>query len=114
MHFISQERYNPQSGNHDKYYRIKESFRDAFGRVHSHVLLNVGFIQGLQPIQIRDIGAGLTFMAANRGCNTLFEDCFPDYDTIVKEHIKKYWDMILEKGTLDVVKKNLSESKHCK
>ena len=33
MHFMSQPRYNPRTQHDDRYYRIKESFRDLTGRV---------------------------------------------------------------------------------
>jgi hypothetical protein len=57
MHFISELRYNPKTGCDEKYYRIKETFRDHMGRVHSRILLNVGYLlAGLRPEDIRDIG----------------------------------------------------------
>jgi len=55
MNFTSQMRHNPDTGEDEKYYRLKESYRDAMGRSCSRTLLNVGFIHGLKPEEIRDI-----------------------------------------------------------
>lgn len=44
MHFMSQPRYNPRTQHDDRYYRIKDSFRDLTGRIRSRIMLNVGFI----------------------------------------------------------------------
>ena len=49
MNFTSQMRYNPESGEYEKYYRLKESYRNASGRACTRILLNVGFIHGLKP-----------------------------------------------------------------
>ena len=62
MNFTSQMRHNPDTGEDEKYYRLKESYRDAMGRSCSRTLLNVGFIHGLKPEEIRDISRGLTCM----------------------------------------------------
>ena len=55
MNFTSQMRYNPESGEYEKYYRLKESYRNASGRACTRILLKVGFIHGLKPEEIRDI-----------------------------------------------------------
>ena len=61
-------RYNPSIGADDFYYRIKESVRDLTGRVHSYVLLNVGFMTPrLKPGQIRDIATCLNWLSEHRG-----------------------------------------------
>ena len=61
MNFTSQMRYNSETGEYEKYYRLKESYRNASGRACTHILLNVGFIHGLRPEEIRDISCGLTY-----------------------------------------------------
>ena len=50
MNFTSQMRYNPETGEHKKYYRLKEFYRDASGRACTRILLSVGFIHGLKAI----------------------------------------------------------------
>ena len=66
MNFTSQMRYNPETGEYEKYYRLKESYRNASGRACTRILLNVGFIHGLRPEEIRDISCGLTYKAPGR------------------------------------------------
>lgn len=60
MNFTSQIRHNPETGKDEKYYRLKESYRNASGNACTRILLNVGFIHGLKPEDIRDISKGLT------------------------------------------------------
>ena len=40
MNFTSQMRYNPETGEYEKYYRLKESYRNASGRACTRILLN--------------------------------------------------------------------------
>ena len=49
MHFMSQPRYNPRTQHDDRYYRIKESFRDLTGRVRSRIMLNVLKTEDIHP-----------------------------------------------------------------
>jgi len=89
MHFISQIRFNPQTGYDEKYYRIKETFRDCAGKVRSRILLNVGFLRGLRPEDIRDIGKGLNYLSLHRkekGNETdLFGNVFACYSEAVRQ-----------------------------
>ena len=43
MHVNVQLRTNPQTGDRVPYYRLKESYRDVRGNVHSLIVLNNGF-----------------------------------------------------------------------
>ena len=110
MHFISQIRYNPAAACEQKYYRIKETFRDRTGKVRTRILLNVGFLTGFRPEDIRDIGKGLTFLSENRHQMPIFDDVFVCYCDSVREHIAKFWAMMVEQGTVDTVQKVLEES----
>lgn len=110
MHFISQLRYNPNTGRDEKYYRIKETFRDQLGRVRSRILLNVGFLSGLRPEDIRDIGFGLTYMSEHRGEQNLFGNPLSHYSAIVREHMDKYWNEMIESGAVDTVARVLRET----
>ena len=68
MHFISEIRHNSETHLDERYYRIKESFRDLTGRVRSRILLNVGFLSpDPSPEDIRDVGRCLNWMQSNRG-----------------------------------------------
>lgn len=110
MHFISQIRYNSATSGEQKYYRIKETFRDKVGKVRSRILLNVGFVSGLSPEDIRDIGKGLTYMSEHRAEYPLFEDAFSRYSQTVREHIDKYWAMMIEQGSVDIVQQVIEDS----
>ena len=68
MHFISEIRYNPRTQCDERYYRIKESFRNQTGRSRSRVLLQVGFITpDPSPEDIRDVGRCLNWMRGHQG-----------------------------------------------
>ncbi|MGL5979471.1 MAG: IS1634 family transposase, partial [Phocaeicola sp.] len=110
MHFISQIRYNPATSSDQKYYRIKETFRDRVGKVRSRILLNVGFLSGLRPEDIRDIGKGLTYLSEHRDEYPLFENTFARYSQPVRDHIGKYWGMMIEQGTVDIVRQVIEDS----
>ena len=110
MHFFSEIRYNPGTGCDQKYYRIKETFRDRVGKVRSRILLNVGFLSGLRPEDIRDIGKGLTWISEHRDQPTIFGDAFARYPETVRDHIGKYWAMMVEQGSVDIVQKVIDDS----
>ena len=110
MHFISEIRYSPLTGSDQKYYRIKETFRDRLGKVRSRILLNVGFLSGLRPEDIRDIAKGLTYLNEHRDCETLFGDASARYSETVRAFIDKYWAMMVEQGSVDIVRQVMEES----
>ena len=110
MHFISEIRYNPGTGCEQKYYRIKETFRDRVGKVRSRILLNVGFLSGLRPEDIRDIGKGLTWMSEHGDQPTILGDAFARYSDTVRGHVEKYWAMMVEQGSVDIVQKVIDDS----
>ena len=51
MHANVQTRFNPAIGEKAPYYRLKESYRDVRGNVHSLILLNVGFDPSIDALQ---------------------------------------------------------------
>jgi hypothetical protein len=61
MNFTSQIRYNPKTGRDERYYRLKESYRNALGHSCTRILLHVGFVDDLQPEEMRDISRALTY-----------------------------------------------------
>lgn len=114
MHFISEERYNPKIQCEDRYYRIKESFRDLTGRVRSRIMLNVGFIDPRPcPEDMRDIGKCLTHLAEHQGELNLFGDSLSQlrYKESVKEKAREYWKRMVEDGSVDAVRKCVEESR---
>lgn len=72
------------------------------GRVRSRILLNVGFLSGLRPEDIRDIGFGLTYMSEHRGEQNLFGNPQSHYSSIVREHMDKYWNEMVESGAANL------------
>ena len=112
MHFISQPRYNPSIGADDYYYRIKESVRDLTGRVHSYVLLNVGFMTPrLKPGQVRDIAICLNWLSEHRGEQDLFGDAMSRFDETVRSRACEYWQRMVDLGTVDRARKIVEESR---
>lgn len=113
MHFISEIRYNPNLQCDDKYYRIKESFRDLTGRVRCRIMLNVGFMAPrLRPEEVRDIAACLTYMSEHQGEQDMFGGIPAKYNETVKSRAKEYWNRMIELGKIDSVKKCIEESRN--
>ena len=113
MHFISEVRYNPNLQCDDKYYRIKESFRDLTGRVRCRIMLNVGFMTPrLRPEEVRDIAVCLTYMSEHQGEQDMFGGVLAKYNETVKSKAKEYWNRMIELGKIDSAKKCLEESRY--
>ena len=72
MHANVQTRFNPATGDMAPYYRIKESYRDVQGHVHSLILLNIGFEPSLTAVQVRKIAYALTERFKTRSTPSLF------------------------------------------
>lgn len=112
MHFMSQPRYNPRTQHDDRYYRIKESFRDLTGRVRSRIMLNVGFIdEPHRSEDIRDIGKCLTYIHEHQGEKDLFGNPLSRYNDFVQRKAKEFWHKMVENGSIDAVKATLEESR---
>ena len=113
MNFISQIRHNPETGEDEKYYRLKESYRGAMGRPCSRRLLPVGFIHGLKPEEIRDISRGLTYKYEHQGDtdSELWPDPLSTYSDVVRRKIDEYWAGMVEENALDIVPQAVEESR---
>ena len=111
MNFTSQMRYNPETGEYEKYYRLKESYRNASGRACTRILLNVGFIHGLRPEEIRDISCGLTYKYEHQGDRELWDDQMAVYSDVVRQKIDEYWTRLVEEKKLDVIHRAFEASK---
>ena len=72
MHANIQWRINPDTGEEAPYLRFRESYRDVRGKVHSLVILNVGFEPRLHGYQMHRIARALTDRFANRHQLNLF------------------------------------------
>ena len=105
MHFISEKRRNSKTQREERYYRIKESFRDQTGCVRGRVLLNIGFISEAHTAEdISNISRCLNSMSKHRGELDLFGDAFSDYNEFVRAKVQEYWNRMAEEGKLDTVK----------
>jgi len=112
MHFMSEIRYNPKTQRDERYYRIKESFRDLTGRARNRVMLNVGFLdEEHRPEDIRDIGKCLTYLYEHKDESDLFGNPLSRYNEYVQRKTREYWQRILENGSIDVVKQAVEESR---
>ena len=74
MHVNVQLRFNPDTGQESPYYRLKESYRDVRGNVHSLIVLNIGFEPSLKPLQVKRIAQALTLRFQNRNNLSLFQE----------------------------------------
>ncbi|GAB1415111.1 hypothetical protein MASR2M117_05170 [Paludibacter sp.] len=77
MYFTSTIRFSPEHGRELPYYKIKESFRDVMGRVHTRVMLTPGYLPELCSDDIVQIRRGLTYLMEQSALipnqQTLFE-----------------------------------------
>lgn len=111
MNFTSQIRYNPQTGKDEKYYRLKESYRNASGNACTRILLNVGFLHGLGPEEIRDISRGLTYRYQHQGEIELWNEQLACYNETVREKIDLYWSQMIENKAFDAIQQAIEASK---
>ena len=99
MHVNVQLRNNPQTGDRASYYRLKESYRDVRGNVHSLIVLNMGFEPNLSPASMRRIAVALTERFKNRSEQQLFPlkemENLNDTERVKTE---EYWARMQEEG----------------
>jgi len=105
MHFSSTYRHNPQTGQNEPYYRLKETYRDSAGIVRSRILLSPGFIKGLSGKQLRDVSVGLTHRMEHKDETDLFGDAHEAHESPVKEWIDSLWDMMVSQNKIDIDRK---------
>ena len=95
MNFTSQIRHNPKTGRDDRYYRLKESYRNALGHSCTRILLNVGFVDDLLPEEMRDISRALTYKYEHQDDTELWPDPLCVYSDRVRERALEYWGEII-------------------
>lgn len=105
MHFAPTIRTNPETGQSEAYFRLKETYRDSAGVVRSRILLSPGFIQDYAQKDLCLVAKVLTFMMDNRCNGWLWEDALRDYPSHVSILAKEYWSLMEAKGTIDVDQK---------
>ena len=109
MYFTSVTRFSPEHGRMLPYYKIKESFRDVLGRVHTRVMHTPGYLPDLCCDEIVQIRRGLTYLmeqsALIPGQPTLFPtDPRTGYSEKVCAYIDKFWEAIRSGGKIDAAR----------
>lgn len=101
MHVNALHRFDPSRGREAPYFRFKESYRDVHGKVHSLVLLNVGFTPDLDGAQMNRIARFLTLRFNNMGHVPLF----PEQSGGLSEHelarANEFWARMIDGGHID-------------
>ena len=115
MYFVSDKRINPATGEMDHYYRIKESFRDAEGRVRTRLMLAVGFLPELTTDEICDIRRGLSYLLEQSGelpgQQHLFDmNPMKEMSEKVCSYVYSFWEEMKRKGTIDAARESYEES----
>lgn len=106
MYFTSVIRFSPEHGRELPYYKIKESFRDVIGRVHTRVMLTPGYLPDLCSDEIVEIRRGLSYLMQQSGSlpgqPQLFEsDPCANYSQKVHDYIYRFWQQMKDNGTID-------------
>ena len=111
MHVNIQHRFNKEIDSKAMYYRLKESYRDVRGNVHSLIVLNIGFEPSLQPNDIRRIAQALSRRMKTRENNTLFGDWSEGLSELERAKACEYWQRMIDEQTLDRFDKREQQAK---
>jgi len=97
MYFKFTCRTNPSNKQYEGYYRLVESYRNSTGRVCHRTILTIGFLEDpLTVEQLKLIARSLTDMYE---CKT---SLFKMDDPLVQKWCTKWWNKIVNKGSLDL------------
>ena len=110
MHANVQTRFNPATGDMTPYYRIKESYRDVQGHVHSLILLNIVFEPSLTAVQVRKIAYALTERFKNRSTPSLFKEHLDGLTPIEQAKADEWWNRMESEGGIDRFNKEEQKS----
>ncbi len=101
MHVNVQLRFDPGIGQEPPYYRLKESYRDVRGNVHSLIVLNIGFETSLKPLQVKRIARALTHRFQNRNSVYVFQENPAGLSAQERIFAEKYWQLMIHEGGID-------------
>ena len=101
MHANVQTSCNPAIGEKAPYYRLKESYRDVRGNVHSLILLNVGFDPSIDALQAKKIARALTNRFENRHAKTLFSERLNGLTEHEQAKADEWWNRMIQEGGID-------------
>ena len=110
MHANVQTRFNPATGDIASYYRIKESYCDVQGHVHSLILLNTGFEPSLTAVQVRKIAYALTERFKNRSTPSLLKEHIDGLTPIEQAKADEWWSRMEKEGGIDRFNKEEQKS----
>ena len=110
MHANVQTRFNPATGDMAPYYRIKESYRDVQGHVHSLILLNIGFEPSLTAVQVRKIAYALTERFKTRSTPSLFKEHLDGLTPVEQAKADEWWSRMEKEGGIDRFNKEEQKS----
>lgn len=115
MYFTSDIRFSPEHGRELPYYKIKESFRDVLGRVHTRVMLTPGYLPDLSGDEIVQVRRGLTYLMEESAlipCQQRIFNVDPrdGYSDKVSGYIDKFWGEILAGGKIDVSRESYDKA----
>lgn len=101
MHVNVQIRHNVQTGEKDPYYRLKESYRDVHGHVHSLIVLNIGFEPNLTVKNVQRIALALTERFKKRNDENLFTENYGNLNGLELAKADEYWKRMRDEGGID-------------
>ena len=111
MHPMIDIRKNAATQKDQWYYRIKESYRDLMGKVHSLVLLTIGFIEDpLEEEAFRDIVQCINIRHKNQHASDLFGDPGKEFSEYVRMKADEYWERMVRNGSIDKLRKSIEDS----
>jgi len=97
-------RKNPDTGNHEGYYRLVESYRQSDGRVTHRTILNVGYLDSIPVEKLNLIQKQLTKKIKH--CNdTLFKEIFIE-DEIVNRYVSELYNRMAAEKRIDILAGN--------
>lgn len=101
MHVNVQIRHNAQTDEKAPYYRLKESYRDVHGHVHSLIVLNIGFKPNLTVKNVQRIALALTERFKKRNDENLFTENYGNLNKLELAKADEYWKRMRDEGGID-------------
>ncbi len=101
MHVNVQIRHNAQTGEKAPYYRLKESYRDVHGHIHSLIVLNIGFEPNLTVKNVQRIALALTERFKKRNDENLFTENYGNLNKLELAKADEYWKRMRDEGGID-------------
>ncbi len=93
-------RKNPDTGNHEGYYRLVESYRQSDGRVTHRTILNVGYLDSVPVEKLNQIQKLLSEKVKH--CNDpLFKEVTVE-DEIVKQYVSTLYARMIAEKRIDI------------